>query len=386
MGYNKEKIAWVVPKTYNTQSRIFKESQSLASRGYRIKIYSMNENNTNLAYENQNGVDIERVYPRLFTFDSDELLNRTLLLPVFTVKVIIRLVRFKPDLVYCSNLPSVHVGLICKLLFNAKVIYDSHDLFVEQPGRYKYSLIKRKVLMLYEGVSARIVDAVIQTTEGRCQLFKKYYGIQPIQIMNKPLPKPKEDGITDISTYLDEDKTIVGYVGSVLPNRGLEIMAEVATKFPKVQFVILGYAKGKWAQSFIDTNRERITLIPPVPPSEITSVLERFDIGISLIQNTGLSYFYSCPTKVFELIASGTPQIASNFPEIRKLVKESNGYPVGEVIDPSDPQQLTQSLERLLSSTTLYEKYKNNCVKIRHKCLWESEEKKLLKLVELVLK
>lgn len=374
-----KKIAWIVPKTYTTQSRIYKEAKSLSENGYKVVIYSMNQFGVDLPFEKRGVVNIERIKTGLFTAKSLFFDNRIFLLPLYTFRIIVRLFRYKPDIIYCSNLPSVHIGLIGKYLFKSKIVYDSHDLFVEQPQRYKSSGLKRELIMAYEGLASRSVDIVIQTTNGRCAVFERYYGIKPVRIMNKPLMPAIKNKKPSFSAFnIDCQKTIVGYVGSVLPNRGLEQMIEVAANFEEVQVVVLGYASGPWAEDFVRENKKFLTLIPPVKPDEITSVLKGFDIGFSLIQNSGLSYYLSCPTKVFELVASETPQIASDFPEIRKLIIGDGQHPVGIVVDPSDLKAIQNALEQLIISKEKYRFYKSNCKVIAEQCFWPSEEKKLL--------
>ena len=379
----KGKIAWVVPKTYQTQSRIFKESQSLYKNGYTVKIYSMNEKGRCLDSENEDGVLVERIKPEFMSMKRGSNINRRFLLPLYSVKLLVKLIAYKPDLVYCSNLPSVHIGLLCRILFGSKGIYDSHDLFVEQPARFQYRWYKRYSIMIYEGFCARLVHSVVQTTDGRCKLFENYYGITPIRIKNKPLIVDQK--VVNLDAYLNHEKTIIGYVGSVLPNRGLEMYVEVAKYFTDAQCIILGYAKGKWATDFIEKNKAYITLIPPVSPKEITSALKNIDIGVSLIQKAGKSYYYSCPTKVFELIASGTPQVASNFPEIKKTIRDNIGFPVGEVVNPESIEEVIDAIERLTKSKKIYDRYKENCERIKHLCSWETEEKILIDMIKKVM-
>ena len=51
------------------------------------------------------------------------------------------------------------------------------------------------------------------------------------------------------------------------------------------------------------------------------------DFGFSLIENVSLSDYLCLPNKLFEYAFAGTPVLASNFPEIKKIVdKYKLGY------------------------------------------------------------
>ena len=376
------KIAWIVPKTYVTQSRVSKESNSLSSNGYKVKIFSMKLITNCSKHEVENGIEIERVDFEFLRRLKLPLNNKKFLLLLYTIKVLLKLRIYKPDLIYCMNLPSLHIGVIGKLFLGSKCVYDSHDLFIDQTRRKKYPLIALKIIMMYEGFLARKADFVIQTTTSRCNQFKSYYGIEPLRIMNKPLVSQKDIRMPkSIHKYLDHGKKIVGYVGSILPHRGLEQLVEAVSGLDSVQIVILGYAKGSWAENFIEKNINTVTLIPAVKPHEITTTLSVFDIGISLIQNYGLSYYYSCPSKVFELVVAGIPQIASNFPEIRKFIVNNQIGPVGIVINPANVDDIRKAIIKLLDTPLIYDQYKQNCLKLMSDCVWNSEEKKLVEKV-----
>ena len=379
-----KKIAWIVPKIYRkTESRVYKESQSLSSAGYNVKIFSMRQMEKDLEYEIDNEVVIERINVLDFRYIGISKIKSVLSMLFFTRKVLQKLKIYNPDIIYCMNLPSVHIGIIGKKIYSAKCIYDSHDLYIEQPARSKMHPLFRKLFMICEKVMANNVDLVIQTTDGRANIFKRYYKISPNKIMNKPLhPDCKISMPNSMKQFLDSSQKIVGYVGSVQKHRGLEQMVNALVGIDNIKIVILGYARTEWAQDFIKKNKQNVTLVPPVHPDEITLALSVFDLGLSLIQNSCQSYYYSCPTKVFEFIVAGVPQIASNFPEMRRLIIDNPHGPVGRVIDPANTEEIRKNVVEILNTPDKYKLYKNNCNLLKNQCIWKVEEKKLIKLVD----
>ena len=104
-----------------------------------------------------------------------------------------------------------------------------------------------------------------------------------------------------------------------------------------------------------------------------------------LIQNVSLSYYYSAPTKMFEMIMGRVPQVASDFPEIRRVVVDNPVGPVGKVVDPSDPQTVGKAVRQLIEDEALHHVYKTNAdVLARTVYNWEAQEKTLLGIYNVV--
>jgi glycosyltransferase involved in cell wall biosynthesis len=70
-----------------------------------------------------------------------------------------------------------------------------------------------------------------------------------------------------------------------------------------------------------------IHLHQPVNHENVVSLVKSADWGLCLLENASLSDYYSLPNKIFEYSFADLKIIASNFPEIDKLVNEfSLGY------------------------------------------------------------
>jgi glycosyltransferase involved in cell wall biosynthesis len=102
----------------------------------------------------------------------------------------------------------------------------------------------------------------------------------------------------------------------------------------------------------------------------VVNVASSADFGICLIEDISLSDRFCLPNKLFEYIFSGLPVIASNLPDMRKLILE---YDVGICIENS-----TQSLLRAVLET---DKDQFDDLAFQHDMLndlsWESQAQKL---------
>jgi glycosyltransferase involved in cell wall biosynthesis len=120
-----------------------------------------------------------------------------------------------------------------------------------------------------------------------------------------------------------------------------------------------------------------------VPQNVLLSYTASADIGVSLIENACLSYYYSLPNKLFEYQQAGLPVIASNFPEMSAIV---GGYDLGELVDPDDVPAITAAIHRLLSDPARYAQLRENAHKAAQRFNWEAESRTLLELYDEVRK
>jgi glycosyltransferase involved in cell wall biosynthesis len=99
---------------------------------------------------------------------------------------------------------------------------------------------------------------------------------------------------------------------------------------------------------------------PAIKPSEILSYTCSADVGLSIIENSCLSYYYSLPNKFFEYIAAGVPVIASDFPDMSAIVNE---HKVGWTVDVNE-----EALSNLIAKLTDVELKQPNTSRITVYC------------------
>ena len=110
---------------------------------------------------------------------------------------------------------------------------------------------------------------------------------------------------------------------------------------------------------------------PAVQPNEVLDYVSDADVGISLIENTCLNYYYCLPNKLFEFILAGVPAIVSDFPEMRRVVQ--NG-PCGWAV-PVDAVALRVLVDGLTWEELRVKKAATQTQKLE--LGWHTEEEKL---------
>ncbi|MBC8083538.1 MAG: glycosyltransferase, partial [Hymenobacter sp.] len=115
-----------------------------------------------------------------------------------------------------------------------------------------------------------------------------------------------------------------------------------------------------------------------VLPEALRDVTRQAVLGVMLLENQGLSYYYSLANKFFDYLHAGIPQVVVDFPEYRAL---NDQYDVAEIVPDLRPATLAVTLNRLLrDDPARYRQLAENCRRARHQLSWQHEEQHLLAL------
>jgi hypothetical protein len=117
-----------------------------------------------------------------------------------------------------------------------------------------------------------------------------------------------------------------------------------------------------------------------VLPAALRVLTAQATVGIMLLENTGLSYYYSLANKFFDYVQAGIPQLCIDFPEYRAL---NARHEVAELVPDLAPATLAAALARLLPGGqpgARYHQLAANCRRARAEWSWQQEEKTLVNL------
>jgi len=171
------------------------------------------------------------------------------------------------------------------------------------------------------------------------------------------------------------------YLGGLAKGRGIEVILE-AFSHPKVSHHVLFMGAGPLSESVSQAAAKcsRIHHRAPVPPSEVLAYAAGADAGLSLIEDSCLSYRYCLPNKLFEYLLAGVPVLASNLPDQARLIAD---YKAGWTITPN-AEQLVAKLFAIdvQEARELRESLPSRVRYLR----WEDEVKPILEIYGALLK
>ncbi|RZK47358.1 MAG: glycosyltransferase [Hymenobacter sp.] len=122
-----------------------------------------------------------------------------------------------------------------------------------------------------------------------------------------------------------------------------------------------------------------------VLPAELRQLTAQATVGIMLLENTGLSYYYSLANKFFDYVQAGIPQLCIDFPEYRALNEQ---HEVAALVPDLAPAALAAALACLLPQGQpgdYYQRLTENCRLARREWSWQEEEKVLVGLYNKLL-
>jgi len=273
------------------------------------------------------------------------------------------------------------LGVLFKVLKGCKLVYDTHELECE----IQMGVKQRAVYKLLERLLVSFVDLTLTVCDSICSWYRNEYKLTRVNVI-KNIPYKPSNPETPSKLLRDyfriSDKEIVFlYQGIFEKGRGIELILECFSELDsKKHIVFLGM--GALAENIqrYASKYSNIHLHAAVHPDILASYTSSADVGITLIENTCLNYYYCLPNKIFEYLFSGLPAIVSNFPEMSKVIKDEQcGWAI-----PVEKQALL-SLVNNLSREEVAGK-KEQARRCSAKFSWDNEEKKLLRIYRGLLK
>lgn len=251
-------------------------------------------------------------------------------------------------------------------------IFDAHEYFTEVPEVVHRPFTKS----VWESIGNFIIPRLkyAYTVSASLQkLFSKKYGIPFQLIRNISVAKPKF-----IYRKEQKEKSVILYQGVLNEGRGL---AELIATMPRLNQAELwlageGDLSEELRQLVIHLSLQNsVKFLGYLSPEELQKITPQATIGINLLENRGLSYYYSLANKTFDYIQAELPAIHMNFPEYQAI---NQAFEIGVLVDNLQPENLLAALQKLFNDKPFYQQIKANCHAAKQVYNWEKEEQKLI--------
>ncbi|MCX6200006.1 MAG: glycosyltransferase family 4 protein [Bacteroidetes bacterium] len=295
----------------------------------------------------------------------------------YNLRLLFYLLFQKFDALCAIDLDTIVPVCVVGKLKGTKLIYDAHEYFTEVPEVIRRPSVKR----IWEWVEKIFVpkfDLTYTVSPALAELFSKKYQKRFDVIMNCPL-------YLDLPLTAHHSPLTILYQGALNEGRGLEPLIE---SMRDVSAKLLLAGEGDLSDELrslakklnLENKVEFLGFVKPVELKELTS---KATIGINLLENKGLSYYYSLSNKFFDYIHAGVPQVCIAFPEYKKINDE---YEVALLVETCNADEIKNAIGRLLNDNDLYKRLQKNCEVCSRDLNWQNEEKKLVALYDELLR
>ena len=281
-----------------------------------------------------------------------------------TWKAFFRALREKGDVYHFSDPELIPLGLLLQSLVRRPVVYDLREYHAERI-RNKFWLprqIRGIVAFLYEWVENTFLRhfAGVVTVNEHLASRLRAQGCRVAVVPNYPPLSVFSAETTDdnLKNQYERNRLIV-HVGGMSEDRGIiqavRAVAIVRERVPTAKLLLLGpFHQSEFEQEVRDlvaklSLDEAVDFLGVVPHSQVQSYLRLVEIGLILLQPIR-RHEQAEPIKYFEYAAMAVPEVVSDLPALRRLIKKNEN---GILVDPTDERAIADAIVQLLQNREL---------------------------------
>ncbi len=279
------------------------------------------------------------------------------------------------DIVNSVDLDTVLPGFFVARLKGKTCVYDAHEYFTEVPEVVTRPRIQR----FWKGVEKLTVPRLkycYTVGQGLAKLFSDEYGTPFAVVRNVPFRSQN----LPVKKSFSGRKKILFYQGALNEGRGLESLISTMQFIENAELRIAGegdLSKELRALAIEKGVTDRVKFLGFILPENLKALTEEADIGLNLLENKGLSYYYSLANKAFDYIQAHKPSLNMNFPEYRHI---NEAYGTFCLLENLETQSIVKAVRRLTEDEDYYLSLVKNCERAAEIFVWEREKEVLSKV------
>ncbi len=351
-------IVFTVTTDLSYDQRMIRICSSLANAGYEVTLVGRKRKNS-IAI-----LPANYKQKRLFCFfDKGKLFYAE-----YNFRLFFYLLFLKCTAICAIDLDTIIPVYYSTLINGKKRIYDAHELFCEM----KEIVTRPAIYKFWKKVEQHFVPKFplgYTVNEPIALEFKKMYGNNYEIVRNIAEKK----NITEVQ---NKEKYIL-YQGAINEGRCFETLIPAMLQVD-ARLILCGdgnfMAETKALVAKYNL-QEKVVFKNMLSPASLWPFTEAAYIGLTLVEDNGLSNYYSLANRFFDYIHGYTPQICINFPVYRQL---NEVHKVAVLIDNTDSQTIANAINELLTNQKLWDELHANCKLAAQEWNWEKEEKTLI--------
>ena len=296
----------------------------------------------------------------------------------FKVNALVKkaIVQEKPDVIHANDLNALIPAYFAAKKLKCKLVYDSHEIFLENQGIMGNKLQKIYYTFFEKYIIAKC-DLMVCVSHAAADYFAKKYNIPKPTVVTNCVSK---DMICD-----DSDKNpgfeVLNH-GQFYEGRGYDIMVKAAKLLENhsdISLAIRGFGRMEdFLKNYVAENQiTNFRFYPPVTVQELVPMASKSMVGVAITEPVCLNFQLSVSNKIFEYAAAGIPVIMSDIPEHRYLNEK---YNIGIILGENTPEAFADAVVKLYEDKALYEECKKNVIKMANEVNWEKDFAKLIEI------
>ncbi len=290
----------------------------------------------------------------------------------YNLRLLFFLLFKKFDVITAIDLDTILPCFLIGKLKHKPIVYDAHEYFTEVPEVFNRPATKR----IWEAVADFCIPRIkhcYTVGDGLANIFSERYGV-PFEVIRNISVEKKA---VEVKEALPNRKIIL-YQGALNEGRCIEHYIEAMRYIENAELHLAGDGDLKYfLKKIVEKNQleNKVKFLGKLSPDALNKTTEGAYIGLNLLENKGLSYYYSLANKTFDYIQASVPALHPDFPEYQAIVKN---YEIGVLVSSNTIQDIAKNINLLLHDTEFYNHLKMECDRAKEKYIWKNEEKKLI--------
>jgi glycosyltransferase involved in cell wall biosynthesis len=332
------KITVSVTNDLTTDNRVHKVCTTLAQNGYAVKLVGRKLRNSLPVERGYRTVRMRLLFYRSFLFYAE-----------YNIRLFFYLLFDKTDLYLSNDTDSLPANRLASTIRRKPLVFDAHEMFPEVPEVSRRKFVKAVWTKLEDRMFPQL-KYCYTVCQSIADYYNKRYKINMKVVRNIPPARKHESEKAQNQNFLPSgSQKIILYQGAVNIGRGIEQIIEAMPCLDGFVFYVVG--DGPVLQQLKErVNRQnlndRVIFTGRVPLEALSAYTACADIGVNLLENRGLNYYYSLPNRIFDYMRMHVPVLTSDFPEIRRIVAH---YKVGTLVNHYEPQFLAETIRQMLA-------------------------------------
>ena len=296
----------------------------------------------------------------------------------------------KADLLFANDLDTLLPNYLVSKLKNIPIVFDSHEYYTGVPELENRPFIKN----IWKSVERFIVPRLAYTitvNESIANLFYDEYKNKFAIVRNIPL-QPPVIKVTDIDLFKKENNIPADKFVIILQGNGINVhrgAEELVAAMEQVQNAVLIIAgNGDVIELLMQMVsgfklHDKVIFKPRMQYDVLMQYTQIANLGISFDKPTNINYLYSLPNKLFDYLHAHTPILASNLPELKKIIEQ---FDIGYILLNIEANEIANTLNKIINDTELLKQKKNNTYIAAEQLTWEHEKIALVQMVNNALR
>lgn len=301
----------------------------------------------------------------------------------YNLRIFFKMLFARTDMIYANDIDTLPGCAMAANLRRKKLFLDAHELFSEVPELLERNHIKH-IWQWIERTFIPMVDGASTVCQSVADIYKKNTGVE-MSIVRNLAPLCNEPVV---KKHDNSQKTLL-YQGAVNIGRGIDWVIDALEYLDNFRLIVAGdgdILEDLKRKASSKSYSNRISFLGRVLPEELKKITSEADLGLVLLENMGLNYYYSLPNRLSDFVQAGVPVIATNFPEIENVVISNKTGSLISCDEAKSPMILAQKIKFAIDYWEQIpdSDYCQIFSVARKNLCWENEKKSLINTIDTI--